>query len=226
MRTIVLRPLIVLYSWRRVPGSRGSGVPHNTKQAEVRRINVPQCARQRCAHAFCLARAPTRTPGAPTSRTMPATQPTRVHSESRRFNNVGFIDRAFATRGLESTTDQATEGRGQCTGTSRPRFPGQGARRRGPDPMGRLTREPPWCRLWRLRLHPWAGRGRGPVPCRRAPAPVTSLADHGLPPMGLPLHPPQGEERECVVMAVALGLTDVCAGWTKRISSCDHSVRR
>ena len=30
--------------------------------------------------------------------------------------------------------------------------------------------------------------------------------------MGLPLHPPQGEERECVeVVAVALGLTDVCA---------------
>ena len=37
-------------------------------------------------------------------------------------------------------------------------------------------------------------------------------ADQGLPPMGLPLHPPQGEERECVeVVAVALGLTDVCA---------------
>ena len=37
-------------------------------------------------------------------------------------------------------------------------------------------------------------------------------ADQGLPPMGLPLHPPQGEERVCVVVvAVALGLTDVCA---------------
>ena len=56
---------------------------------------------------------------------------------------------------------------------------------------------------------PWLG----PVPCRRAPASVHLIeADQGLPPMGLPLHPPQGEERECVeVVAVALGLTDVCA---------------
>ena len=54
----------------------------------------------------------------------------------------------------------------------------------------------------------------GPVPCRRAPASVHLIeADQGLPPMGLPLHPPQGEERVCVVVvAVALGLTDVCAG--------------
>ena len=46
-----------------------------------------------------------------------------------------------------------------------------------------------------------------------APASVHLIeADQGLPPMGLPLHPPQGEERECVeVVAVALGLTDVCA---------------
>ena len=56
---------------------------------------------------------------------------------------------------------------------------------------------------------PWSG----PVPCRRAPASVHLIeADQGLPPMGLPLHPPQGEERECVeVVVVALGLTDVCA---------------
>ncbi len=78
---------------------------------------------------------------------------------------------------------------------------------------GQVDARAPWCRLWRLRLHPWAGRGRGPVPCRRAPASVHLIeADQGLPPMGLPLHPPQGEERECVeVVAVALGLTDVCA---------------
>ena len=51
----------------------------------------------------------------------------------------------------------------------------------------------PGCRLWRLRLHPWAGRGRGPVPCRRAPASVHLIeADQGLPPHGATPPPPAG----------------------------------
>ena len=82
--------------------------------------------------------------------------------------------------------------------------------RRGP---GRLTREPPWVQaVASPSIHGLAVVG---VPFRvdaRRPQSTSLRRTRACPPMGLPLHPPQGEERECVeVVAVALGLTDVCA---------------
>ena len=99
--------------------------------------------------------------------------------------------------------------------------------RRGP---GRLTREPPGCRLWRLRLHPWAGRGRVPFRDDARQPQSPHWADQGLPPHGATPPPPaRGREGVCGDGCRARADRRLCRLYKnleRSISSCDHSVRR